>query len=265
MYKVWQEAVKRDEAAINGFSELKFPTDPELRLGRDSFLYGITEGKQAGAVRKDDKGKVTIWLSGKLMSKYNYAMDPVGTIGGRMTTGENHPITNKPFVKGRFDFWLKGHHQSEYEKLTQLFETAFNTAGPEGVNVVQLRRSVRDTIDTYREEWTHGWQRRLAGGDMKQLFDTDVFQKLHDAMPKGMKEYLDTHYAKASMESKVIEATAKTICKKPEKHGMSQDEAIDYAFTFFQEIHKKYGPEAFEHLTTAYMSMKDLKELAKEL
>lgn len=259
MYAVHQEAIKRDEKAGRDFVEAQFPSDTKALLGKKIWERDVQDvGKLGGAVRKDKDGRVTIWLGHRLMDAYNKAVNTANYMRGGTVWGENVGHDSRNWTNSRIKIFLSG-NRKEQDALIHLFEKGFNNAGPGGVNVVKLQPSIRATIHTSVEERTHDWQRVLAGGDILKLFDKDTFDKLHAMIPKGMQDFLNKNYPGRKPEEHVIEASAKAICKKPEMHGMTQDEAIDFVWSFFEEIHKKYGKSAFDKLTTGYRVMKDLK------
>ena len=266
LYKGYLDAKDKDEAAGSTFINIQFPTEPQLRAGKDLWQRDAEDKSTlGGAVRKDKHGKVTVWLGTRLMDSFYRAVDPYSAGGTKVLRGQSIGHDDSQIVLRNLQSRLKNKPDDQRD-LIALVTKAFHNAGPEGINLVQLQPSIRATIGTYKEEWTHAWQRVMAPGkDITQLFPDHVFDKLFNEIPAPMQNYLNQNYGGKPAFIHVLEASAKVICKKPELHGLTQNEAIDYAWKFFEEVHNHYGSEAFEHLSTAYGSIESLRKMYADL
>jgi hypothetical protein len=222
-----------------------------------------------GVVFEDDNKRTTVYLKGPFMDAYHHATNPIGSFGSKLY-GQNisSHVDELRDLLTRFDQKL-GHYTPDVKTgLKRLFIEAYRNAGPTGVNVIRAGEKEATAQETYAEEWTHGWQRYLAERRTGKItpdavlgfLDAEGFQRLHIKTPKAMKDFLDTHYASRHPIVKVLEATAKLITQPPEKFGVSQNEADDFIFETFKEVHRVHGADAFEHLTDAIGVAKALRD-----
>jgi hypothetical protein len=78
-------------------------------------------------------------------------------------------------------------------------------------------------------------------------------------MPPNMRRYLNDVYSNPTVETAVIEATAKLIYDDPARYHVSEDEALDYLSSYFDLLISKHGPDALDSLTTARTAVENIR------
>jgi hypothetical protein len=185
---------------------------------------------------------------------------PRTTLGLSMSSRPEHVQGMLRYVKE------SGIDKQTAEELEHLFNHAAANAGDKGIIIVRTGDKIRTMLETIYEERTHGFQRALgilAGStslrETGDHLDPIHFSALYSFMPTNMRKYLDDVYMNPTVETAVIEATAKLIYDDPTHYGVSEDEALDYLSNYFDLLIQKHGPDALDSLTTARTAVEDIR------
>jgi GGDEF domain-containing protein len=199
----------------------------------------------AGEVRQAPGQAPSVWLSPKSWESFMGSLypgeDAAATHGVNLPANEHlHAFANDAQLSAA---------DPHFGEVQQLLAKAHENASGGGVAIAKQRPSIQSNVNVMREELNHTWQRSLANGNVAGHLKPEAFTDLHKSIPKGMQEHLlDQGYDGESHPEMVTESAAKLMDGRPERFGVSPDEAVDFLDKYFKHVSDQHGTKALEEL-----------------
>lgn len=199
----------------------------------------------AGEVRQANGQAPSVWLSPKAWESFMGSLypgeDAAATHGVNLPSADLHAFANDAQLSAA---------DPHFGEVQQLLAKAHENASGGGVAIAKQRPSIQSNVNVMREELNHTWQRGLSEtGNFSNHLKPEAFTDLHQSIPKGMNEHLlDQGYDGTSAPEMVTEAAVKLMDGRPERFGVSPDEAVDFLDKYFKHVSDQHGTGALEEL-----------------
>jgi hypothetical protein len=198
----------------------------------------------AGEVRQAPGQAPSVWLSPSAWESFMGTLYPhenaAETHGVNLPANEHlHSFANEPQLAAA---------NPQFGEVQKLLAEAHKNAGEGGVAIAKQRPSVQSNVNVMREELNHTWQRGLTGKITDHL-SPEGFNTMYQAIPSGLYDHLLEHgYSGYNSPEMVAEAAVRMMDGRPEKFGVTNDEAVDFLDKYFKEVTDKHGAKALEEL-----------------
>jgi len=199
-----------------------------------------------GEVRQAKGEAPSVWMSPDAWKSFMGALYPEEN--HLATNGLNLPADDRLLGFVQDTNFASDPNMAEVQKI---LGEAHKVADKGGVAVgSKTGRGVQHAVNVMREELNHTWQRKLTdSGNYDEHLKPGVFSHLNRNIPQGMYDHLiDNGYDEYNSPQMASEAAVKLMDGRPERFGVTDDQAVDYLDNYFNEVANQHGAQALESL-----------------
>lgn len=203
-------------------------------------------------VEPKEGGRATMWINHQVYQRIQQAHGQAGVTYGELVTPDTLQENIEKITNAPPDLFKP----EEKAVILDMYNKLGKHIGPKGAVIQSTSpRSLDHLLAVKREEWGHGWQYLLAsskGRPISGLLKTIGWLRVKADIPKGLNDYVRANYGDSSFSEQMVEASIKAVTQDPATFGCTEAQIVKFVRTFFKEIEKEYGTNAFHELTDAH-------------
>jgi len=225
----------------------------------ERFNSRIVHSNPVGEVRMGKDGVPTIWLQPKAWHNYMRAAHPE-VLNPHTVLGENVRI-DPEFMK----LSTMEHPQkyADWAHVRELLKKANDASTQQTAVLARRSGGIGQAVNVLREEKIHSWQRSLSQNrDVMNHLTPQAFSQLASAVPKPMRDHLNSVYGPSSNPVFVSEAAARYIAN--DLQGTTPADAVQFLSQYFDAVVQQHGPNALSTLERTRGLAKHLQEVIDE-